>query len=416
MDLRLKILERASQELEMKDDLKEENLEALHSLLELLSQAIKMSPEICNKEKNLQDLGSQLIDSSNLLLSLKQHADELNALRRISINLTSRLELKAVLETVVSEALRLIKNADDANIFLYNEGKLTFGAALDSSGEKNQEYAKPRPNGLTATVARQKKMIMVEDFKTHPLFINSNRNWRGSIIGIPLIVGSHIEGVMNLARTTEGGFSKDEIRLLSMLADQAAVAIFNAGMHEHANQEARLDSLTGLPNRRALDECLESEVKRASRSGKSLAVVMMDLDGFKSINDTYGHAVGDHVLCQAFEPLKETLRTTDFLARYGGDELTLVLPETDLASALLVAGKIQEKLQSIKIEIPDENPPKLCFSGGIAIYPQHGMLASDLLRAADEALYRAKRRQRGSFLVANDPTIPLSANIHPSSQ
>jgi len=408
MDLRIKILEQASKELELKDDLKDENREILLSLLELLSQAVKMSPEVNDKESILQDLGKQLFDSSNLLLSLKQHTDELNALRRISINLTSRLELTAVLEIVVGEALRLIKNADDVNIFLYDDGKLTFGAALDSKGEKNHEYSRPRPNGLTATVARQKKMIMVEDFSTHPLFINSSKKWSGSIVGIPLIVGSHVEGVMNLARTTKGGFSKEEIRLLSMLADQAAVAIFNAGLHEHANQEARQDSLTGLPNRRALDECLEAEVKRASRSGKTLAVIMMDLDGFKAINDNYGHAVGDHVLCQAFEPLKDTLRTTDFLARYGGDELTLVLPETDLESARLVTGKIQEKLKSIKIETPDGKPPHLGFSGGIAIYPNHGLLASDLLRAADEALYRAKRRQRGSFLVANEPTISTS--------
>jgi len=415
MDLRLKILDQARQELQLNGDIKEENLEALHSLLDLLSQAIRMSPEVSDQEKNVKDLGKQLIDSNNLLLILRQYADELNALRRISINLTSRLELKAVLETVVSEALRLIKNADDVNIFLFKEGKLSFGAALDSKGEKNHEFATPRPNGLTATVARQKKMIMVEDIQSHPLFINSSRSWDGSIIGIPLIIGTRIEGVMNLARTTKGGFSEDEIRLLSMLADQAAVAIFNAGMHEHANQEARLDSLTGLPNRRALDERLEAEVKRASRSGVSLAVVMMDLDGFKAINDTYGHAVGDHVLKQAFEPLTETLRTTDFLARYGGDELTLVLPETDLASARLVAGKVQEKLQSIRIELPDENPTQLGISGGIAIYPHHGLSASDLLRAADEALYRAKRRQRGSFLVASNPTVPLSPIKQPSS-
>jgi diguanylate cyclase (GGDEF)-like protein len=414
MDLRLKILDQARKELELNDNLLEEKKEILQSFLALLSQAIVKTPEIGDKEKTLEDVGKHLLDSQHLLLMLEQYIAELNALRRISINLTSRLELKAVLETVVSEALRLVKNADDVNIFLFNEGNLTFGAALDSKGEKNHEYAKPRPNGLTATVARQKKMIMVEDLQTHPLFINSSRSWHGSIIGIPLMIGSKVEGVMNLARTTEGGFSEDEIRLLGMLADQAAVAILNAGLHEHANQEARLDSLTGLPNRRALDERLEAEVKRASRSGTSLAVVMMDLDGFKTINDTYGHAIGDQVLCQAFQPLVDTLRTTDFLARYGGDELTLVLPETDLASARLVAEKIQEKLRSIKIEIPDEKPPQLDFSGGIAIYPQHGLFASDLLRAADEALYRAKRRQRGNFLVANDPTVPLIHNLHTS--
>jgi len=405
MDLRLKILDQARQELIQKDHLTEENIEILQSLLDLLSQAIKMSPEVIDTEISLQDLGEKIIDSNNLLLILKQQSAELNALRRISINLTSRLALKEVLETVVSEALKLIKNADDANIFLFDEGKLTFGAALDFNGEKNHEFAKPRPNGLTATVAQQKKMIMVEDFHTHPLFKNSSQNWHGSIIGIPLMIGSNVEGVMNLARTTEGGFSQEEVRLLSLLADQAAVAILNAGLHEHANQEARLDSLTGLPNRRALDERLEAEVKRASRTGSTLAVVMMDLDGFKGINDTYGHVIGDHVLSQAFEPLAETLRTTDFLARYGGDELTLVLPETDLASARLVAEKIQEKLRSIIIVTPDDNPPKLGFSGGIAIYPQHGMVASDLLRAADEALYRAKRHQRGGFLVADDPAV-----------
>ena len=416
MDLRLKIIEQARKELEHKGRSMGGNEEVLISLLDLLCQAIIKSPEILEKENTLKELGRQLIDSQELLFISQQRTDELNALRRISINLTSRLELKAVLEAVVSEALPLIKNADDVNIFLFKEGKLTFGAALDSKGVKNREYAKPRPNGLTATVARQKKMIMVEDFQKHPLFINTSHSWHGSIIGLPLIIGSQVVGVMNMARTIKGGFSSDEIRLLSMLADQAAVAIFNAGLHEHANLEARLDSLTGLPNRRALDERLEIEVKRASRSGTCLAVVMMDLDGFKNINDTYGHAVGDQVLCQAFDPLTETLRTTDFLARYGGDELTLVLPETDKAAAQLVAGKIQEKLRSVQIETPDGATTQLDFSGGIAIYPQHGLLASDLLRAADEALYRAKRRQRGSFMVANEPTIPLVSNKHASFQ
>jgi diguanylate cyclase (GGDEF)-like protein len=212
---------------------------------------------------------------------------------------------------------------------------------------------------------------------------------------------------MNLARKTVGGFTEDEIRLLGMLADQAAVAIFNAGLHEVANQEARHDSLTGLPNRRALDECLEAEVKRGSRSKKTLAVVMMDLDGFKVINDTYGHAVGDQVLIQAFAPLAEDLRSSDFLARYGGDELTLVLPETDLNAARLVAEKIQEKLRSIEIKIPEAPSVHLDMSGGIAIYPRHGSLASDILRAADEALYRAKRNQRGTFAIANEDTLPL---------
>jgi diguanylate cyclase (GGDEF)-like protein len=387
-----------------------ENSNELMNLLDLLSRSIELSPEIKDKKKVIEDLGKNLVDDQNLLLLLRQKTAELDALRRISINLTSRLEFKSVLETVVSEALNLIKNTDEANIFLYDEGKLLFGADLSSKQDQNTAPEKLLPNGFTAMVARQKKMIVIEDIKAHPLHNYLSRSKQGSIIGIPLVIGTHVVGVMNLARTIEGGFTEDEIRLIGLLADQAAVAIFNAGRHEEASQEARRDSLTGLPNRRALDERLEMEVKRASRSGTHLAVVMMDLDGFKMINDTFGHVIGDQVLCQAFGPLPESLRSTDFLARYGGDELTMVLPDTDLESARLVIDKVQEKLRKTEIDISATNKVHLDVSGGIAIYPQHGIQASDLLRAADEALYRAKRRQRTNFLVATGQTGPLVTN------
>jgi diguanylate cyclase (GGDEF)-like protein len=410
MDPRLKILEQAQQALGQGGKNTGSNMEDLQNLLDLLTRAIELSPEIKDKQKVLDDLGNNLIDDQNLLLLLKQKTAELNALRRISINLTSRLEFKAVLETVVSEAMNLIKNADEANIFLYDEGKLLFGADLVSKRDQDQEEEKPLSNGFTAMVARQKKMIVIEDIKAHPLHNYLSRRKQGSIIGIPLVIGTHVVGVMNLVRTIEGGFTDDEIRLLGLLADQASVAIFNAGRHEEASQEARRDSLTGLPNRRALDERLEVEVKRASRSGTHLAVVMMDLDGFKKINDTFGHVIGDQVLCQAFGPLPDSLRSTDFLARYGGDELTLVLPDTDLESARLVIEKVQDKLRKTDLEISGSSKVHLDVSGGIAIYPQHGIQASDLLRAADEALYRAKRRQRTSFLVASGQTGPLINN------
>jgi len=407
MDPRIKILEKARQLLDQNSNNSGVNSEDLKNLLELLTRAIDLSPEIIDKDNVLNDLGKNLILDQNLLILLKQKTDELNALRRISINLTSRLDFKSVLETVVSEAMNLIKNTEEANIFLYDEGKLLFGADLVSKRELDQSNEKPLPNGFTAMVARQKKMIVIEDIKAHPLHNYLSRSKQGSIIGIPLVIGSHVVGVMNLVRTIEGGFTEDEIRLIGLLADQAAVAIFNAGRHEEASQEARRDSLTGLPNRRALDERLEIEVKRASRSGTHLAVVMMDLDGFKMINDTFGHVIGDQVLCQAFSPLPESLRSTDFLARYGGDELTLVLPDTDLESARLVIDKVQGKLRKTDIEVSATNKVHLDVSGGIAIYPQHGIQASDLLRAADEALYRAKKRQRRSFLVASGQTAPL---------
>jgi diguanylate cyclase (GGDEF)-like protein len=335
-----------------------------------------------------------------LLRLFKQQADELNALRKLSLSLTSSLDLATVLDAVVSEAMHLVENARAAHIFLYSNGRLEFGAALDHTGERNKPIAPPRPDGLTQAVVMRGEIIVVEDMRNHPLYKNTPLDWEGSIIGIPLKVNNTVVGVMNLSRTVTGNFSAAEFRLLKILADQAAVAISNASLHQLVSRQAYSDTLTGLPNRRALDERLEREINHARRTGFSFAVIMMDLDGFKQVNDTYGHEVGDQVLRALFNYLATGLRSTDFLARYGGDELTLILSQTDLVPARMVADKILEKLEKFEFHAPDGTPIKLGLSGGIAIYPIHAMTAPDLLRAADAALYGAKKYQRGSFMIA----------------
>jgi len=187
------------------------------------------------------------------------------------------------------------------------------------------------------------------------------------------------------------------------------VAISNASLHQLVSRQAYSDTLTGLPNRRALDERLEGEIEHARRTGFSFTVIMMDLDGFKQVNDTYGHDFGDQVLRALFTYLANGLRSTDFLARYGGDELTLILSQTDLSAARMVTDKILEKLAMFKFPTPDGATLKLGLSGGIAVYPIHAMTAPDLLRAADAALYGAKKTQRGSFVIARGFTGNLPA-------
>jgi diguanylate cyclase (GGDEF)-like protein len=357
------------------------------------------------QEKSLTDDERQ--STKDLLALIAQQAAELDALKRTSLNLTSRLELGEVLETVAKEAMHLVKDAHDINIFLYNDGVLTFGAALDETGKVTSSYANPRPDGLTSTVARVREMIIVEDMHQHPLYTNSPKEWEGSIIGIPLLMGNRVVGVMNLARHKIGKFSDAEIRLLDLLADQAAIAIVNARLHEAVSIQAYTDILTGLPNRRALDERLEVEMHRARRYGRMFAVMMMDLDGFKAVNDTYGHDVGDRVLQETFGFLAKHLRSSDFLARYGGDELTMILPEASLEDAVHAAAKLQERLRTLEIEMPDGTKRAFGLSGGIAVYPIHAQKAPDVLRAADTALYRAKKNQRGTFVVARGPTGEL---------
>lgn len=405
-DTRAKILSEARLILE-KQNLSQLERDSVIVLLDILSAALEKH---ASSQDGIEHVARELINHQSLLTLLKQQTDELDALKKLSLNLTSSLDLPDVLDAVVTEAMRLIENARDVNIFLYKNHKLSFGAALDADGTRNKPWSKPRSNGLTYTVAHSGEMIIVENMQDHPLFHTAPRDWMGSIIGIPLKVGEMVVGVMNLSRLTVGGFKPAELRLLRLLADQAAVAISNASLHQMISRQAYSDTLTGLPNRRALDERLEEEVLSARRASYSFAVIMMDLDGFKSVNDTYGHGAGDDVLRTVFNQMARGVRTTDFLARYGGDELTLILSQTEMSSAQVVSEKIVEGMKKLKYRLPDGKRLKLGISGGIAIFPLHARNGPDLLRAADGALYQAKKYHRGTFQVARGITGPLATH------
>lgn len=400
-DIRLKVLAEARRILE-EQEVSQLDRNTLVKLLDILSMAVeKYLPEQMDELPSLCD---QFINNQAILSLLMQQADELDTLKKLSIHLTSSLDLPDVLDAVATEAMRLIDNAKDVNIFLYKGLKLSFGAALNSDGVRNKPWSTPRSNGLTYTVARGGGIVIVEDMQDHTLYRNAPGNWKGSIIGMPLKVGDTVVGVMNLSRLTVGGFSQSELRLLSLLSDQAAVAISNASLHQMISRQAYSDTLTGLPNRRALDERLEEEVLSARRNSYSFAVIMMDLDGFKDVNDTYGHSTGDNVLRTVFNQMARGVRNTDFLARYGGDELTLILSQTEMSSAQIVSEKILEGMRNIKYTLPDGRRLKLGISGGIAIYPVHARNGADLLRAADAALYHAKKHNRGTFQIARGIT------------
>ena len=405
-DSRLDALIEARRSLEQ-GEIEPNDREELIALLGILISAVDKSGGVENGGDLPFSVASSLVSSQALLALLKQQAAELDTLRKLSLNLTSSLDMPTVLDAIVQEAMRLVSDTRAVHIFLYRNKELEFGAALKSDGTSSI-YSIPRENGLTYTVARGGKTIVVEDIKTHPLYAGVPENWGGSIIGIPLKMNGTVVGVMNLSRSIAGGFTSAELRLLSLLADQAAVAISNASLHQQVSRKAYSDTVTGLPNRRALDERLEKEVALSRRTGQPFSIIMMDLDGFKAVNDTYGHALGDQVLRVFFNYMGQGLRTADFLARYGGDELTLTMSQTNLESAILVGEKIIEKLKKFHFKAPDEKRITLGISGGIAVYPINGRTTADLLRAADEALYRAKRHDRGKFLAAKTQTAPLT--------
>lgn len=386
-------------------------LEEKKSIMKLIQVLIESRENSAskNKDDDAMSITQEVISKHSLMATVKHQADELDALRRISLNLTSSLDFQTVLDAVVTEAMGLVKHANSAHIFLYERGLLEFGASLHSDGTRNQAFANPRDGGITYSVARSGKQILIEDIMKHPLYINAPAHWGGSIISIPLKAKDKIVGVMNLSRTVTGRFSRAEIRLIGLLADQAAVAIYNASLYKQVAHMANTDSITGLPNRRALDERLQEEFRYASSSKTQFAVVMMDLDGFKSVNDNFGHNIGDELLHSLFNFLAQKMRGSDFLARYGGDELTLVMRNTGIEAAQAVTQKVIELMGEYQFFLPNDVGLKLGLTAGISVYPIHAQTPSDLLRAADAALYYAKKHYRGKFIVAKGDTGKLGA-------
>jgi two-component system cell cycle response regulator len=406
-DLRVEILNQARQSLTGEGAGSAADAAAALKLLDALLEAIQRNTDPGEAARPARQVAGDLIQNRNLVFALQQQADELDALKKLSLNLTSSLDLQTVLDAVVGEAMRLVKNTRAVHIFLYSKGKLEFGASLDDQSTRNRPLSMPRADGLTNQVARTGSKIVVDDMQRHGLNSDAPADWAGSMIGLPLKTVDGIVGVMNLSKSTRGGFDPSELSLLELLADQAAIAISNASLHQAVSQQAYSDTVTGLPNRRALDDRLEQEVLNARRTGTSFAVIMMDVDGFKRVNDTHGHATGDQVLRGFFNYLATGLRTSDFLARYGGDELTLILSHTDPPAARRVVEKILEQVARFHFDAPNGAVIELGLSCGIALYPSHANTASNLLRAADEALYRVKKQCLGSYLEARGFTGEL---------
>lgn len=198
---------------------------------------------------------------------LDQRLKEFKTIRRASLNLTSSLELEPALDAILEEGLHLI-SADDAHIFLYQDGELRFGSALFEGNQQKKPFQNPREDGITATVARSGETIVVNDVMTHPIF--KGRRWDGAIIGIPLKIKSEVQGVMNLAFQRPHTFTVEEQRALELLADQAAIAIHNARLYEKAQQE--------IKDRKRAEEALRESEERYRKLFDSSKDAIMTLE------------------------------------------------------------------------------------------------------------------------------------------
>jgi two-component system, cell cycle response regulator len=203
-------------------------------------------------------------------------------------------------------------------------------------------------------------------------------------------------------------FDDDDLVTLRTFAGHAAVAVENVRVHEEAQRLSLTDPLTGLWNYRYLRESIRREVERASRFGRMLSVLALDLDRFKDVNDTYGHAAGDTVLAEFARRVRGEIREVDLAFRQGGEEFVLLLPQTDARGAAIVAERLGAAVRETPIAVEAyAGPIVVTVSVGIAVYPDHGSTGREVLEAADDALYVAKAAGRDTYRVAEvRPDVP----------
>lgn len=349
----------------------------------------------------LADQAAVAIDRALAFEAARQRAAELETLQRASLRLTATLDPQEVYAAILDSALYLSADALDAHIFLFEHERLTFGAAHWADGEHGEPWSEPRPDGLTYRVARSGQPIAIEDTSQHPLYTGTDappnpESWQGAIIGLPLKLGERVIGVLNVAYRRPRPFTENDLRVLSLLADQAAITMENARLHELVSQQAATDALTDLPNRRAFDARLAEEIRRAGRYKHRFALAILDLNHFKRVNDTFGHPTGDSTLRQLAATIQGSLRDTDFVARMGGDEFALILPETRPQEAERVAEKVRQAIATCQYEwsTGPGQPFAITTAIGLAHYPEDANQVDALIAAADTALYTEKQTRK----------------------
>jgi len=260
--------------------------------------------------------------------------------------------------------------------------------------------------GILGRVARSGEYALVQDSpEPHLLGILPDSR---SVLCVPLAYGETLLGVLNIESTREHAFSPQDVLLLRTLADLLSTALHNAFIFQKMQQQSITDGLTGIKTRRFFIEALSQEWKRASRSGRPFSVVLVDLDKFKDVNDTMGHLEGDLVLARVGRLLEQKCRQSNVVARYGGDEFVILMPETGVEQALILS----ERLRLWMATDPMLNERKVTGSFGVASFPLHGASTEDIIRVADAGMYVSKHAGGNRVSTAEEVTEAESSTIH----
>ncbi len=341
------------------------------------------------------------LKNARLFEAEQSRSREAETLRRAGAAVAATLDQSEAIEKILVQ-LEMVVPYDSASVQLLQNGQLEVVGGRgwsESDPMVGMRYPVPADNPNTQVIQGRKSVIINDTHHEYSHFRQSKlsghiRSW----LGAPLMIQEQIIGMLAVHKKEPCFYKPNHARLIMAFADHVAVASENARLFAEVQMMAITDSLTGIYNRRGLFELGQREVDRAYRFNRPLAAIMLDIDYFKQINDTYSHAIGDQVLKELATRCRKHLRDLDILGRYGGEEFAILLPETDMQSAYLVA----ERLRKTMLEDPvqtDRGPITVTISLGVTAATQESPYLTILLDRADTATYAAKQAGRNQVAV-----------------
>ena len=369
-----------------------------------------MAQEELKYKKALEEK-SKLIEEANKALETK--VKEQSLLYDLARMLTSTIERDSLFN-VIAKALTEKLGIREFVLLLYNEDKQlleiqTVVGVKEVDQIKNVTFK--AGEGISGQVIRDRQKIYIPDTRSEPfyLYYKGKKDEEGSFLSLPLICQEKLIGVLNVTRPQTYAFSDEEIELLEATASQMAIALMNAKLYEIMKEISILDELTQIYNRRYFQQMLPQEIIRAKRFRKPVSLLMLDIDHFKKYNDTHGHVAGDILLREFAQLIPHHLREVDFWARFGGEEFSIILPNTSKAGSRNVAEKIIDVVSKHNFPHCKTQPSrKLTVSIGIASYPTDTKDFEALINYADTALYEAKRNGRNRYESYKKPPTKSS--------
>ncbi len=338
---------------------------------------------------------------NQMTTAIAEKTERITALNQVAVVVTSSLSKEDALDRIMRHGMRLV-GAKAACIGLYDQRAQRFDEWVTQGLSATfVERLEEEPDDWATRCFSSDTYVLSNDFPATGCPLGQRERDAGikGYICLPLTSHDRHLGVINLYLTDREDFLPDEIGLLITFGHLAAGAIENARLYASMSELAARDVLTGLYNRRMLEQRLTEEAQRAFRYAKPYSVLILDIDRFKAINDTYGHPAGDAVLQSLARTLQREVRDIDTVARYGGEEFVIILPETDGLAGTRLADRLRTLIAETPIALPAGGEISITVSIGIASYPHCADTSQLVIERADQALYVAKQsgRNRVSF-------------------